>query len=232
MRMGLSATAAFATNYDCVASVVAACIACSPSAPRDRIFGEGQGPVPDADVPLAPILLGDAAGVGSLRSLLTRRSRHPGRLFACRLKARLRRFLRAWPQYAVERPGDRACGEDREPRAEPNGNSHDRYGPSWEIVHGAMSPRHTNPRRYFPRNGYWIVDRRLASPRSDREWACGRPRHPGAGFSLGRRATAHVQSGPLSCGRIRSFRNRNPPIAPAATITKSAGTLPSFRKAD
>jgi hypothetical protein len=108
MRMGLSATAAFATNHDCVASVVAACIACSPSAPRDRIFGEGQGPVPDADVPLAPVLVGDAARVGSLRSLLTRRSCHPGRLFACRLKARLRRFLRARPQYAVERPGDRA----------------------------------------------------------------------------------------------------------------------------
>lgn len=50
MRIGLSATAAFATNHDCVASAGALCIARSPSAPgRQDIRGRsgsrpGRGP--------------------------------------------------------------------------------------------------------------------------------------------------------------------------------------------
>jgi hypothetical protein len=50
------------------------------------------------------------------------------------------RHLRARPQRGVEQPGDPARGKDREPRAEPNGNRDDRYGPIWKMVHGAMSP--------------------------------------------------------------------------------------------
>jgi hypothetical protein len=123
--MGLSATAAFATNHDCVASVVAACIACSPSAPRDRIFGEGQGPVPDADVPLAPVLVGDAARVGSLRSLLTRRSCHPGRLTLAQVQpgpscSRSRpvwaAILRAHPQLSKQEPANSTSGDEDEER--------------------------------------------------------------------------------------------------------------------
>ena len=50
--MGLSATAAFATKQDCVASAGTLCIARSPSAPGDRIFGRGQRAVPNADASL------------------------------------------------------------------------------------------------------------------------------------------------------------------------------------
>lgn len=53
MRMGLSATAIFATNHDCVSSAKTLCIAGSPSAPGDRIFGRGQKAVPNADATAA-----------------------------------------------------------------------------------------------------------------------------------------------------------------------------------
>ena len=59
-KMGLSATAAFTTNHDCVASAGKLCIAPSPSAPGDRIFRCGQGAVLDADLPLGRI--GRASG--------------------------------------------------------------------------------------------------------------------------------------------------------------------------
>jgi hypothetical protein len=35
---------------------------------------------------------------------------------------------------------DRESRKKREPRAEPNGNRDDLQGPTWQIVHGAMSP--------------------------------------------------------------------------------------------
>ena len=60
MKMGLSATAAFTTNRDWVASAGKLCIALFPCAPGDRIFRCGQGAVLDADLPLGRI--GRASG--------------------------------------------------------------------------------------------------------------------------------------------------------------------------
>jgi hypothetical protein len=48
VRMGLSATATFTINHDCIASVARLFIACSPFAQGDRISGDGQQPVPEA----------------------------------------------------------------------------------------------------------------------------------------------------------------------------------------
>ena len=55
VRMGLSATAAFTKNQDCVVSTGTPFIACPfQFAPGDRIPGNGQWPVPEADTPLDP----------------------------------------------------------------------------------------------------------------------------------------------------------------------------------
>ena len=68
----------------------------------------------------------------------------PSRFSLRRLMFGRARRLRARSQYAVDQPGDPASVEDREPRAEPNDNRDDRYGPLWQTVHGAMSPRRTD----------------------------------------------------------------------------------------
>jgi hypothetical protein len=52
--MGLSATATFTANHDCIVPAARLSIASSSFAPRDRISCDGQHPVPDADIPLAP----------------------------------------------------------------------------------------------------------------------------------------------------------------------------------
>jgi hypothetical protein len=53
--MGLSATAAFTKNQDCVVSARRPFIACPfQFAPGDRIPGNGQSLVPEADIPLYP----------------------------------------------------------------------------------------------------------------------------------------------------------------------------------
>jgi hypothetical protein len=70
------------------------------------------------------------------------RSSDASRFVAGQVNSRQRRYLRARPKHAVEQPGERASGEDREPRTEPNGNRDWPQGPSWQAVHGIMSPRY------------------------------------------------------------------------------------------
>jgi hypothetical protein len=49
------------------------------------------------------------------------------------------------PLVAAQKPTNRASYQKREPRAAPNGNRENRFGPIWQIVHGVV-PRHTDAR--------------------------------------------------------------------------------------
>ena len=194
-----------------------------------------------ASHPTEPIPTGTANGrygaghnPPSLSSDLSARhpwSWKPSRFSVRRLNTRPALSFRARPQCAVEQPGDRASREEREHGAEPNGNRDDRYGPIWQTVHGAMSPVVlTKPS--FSRLGYWIVDGRSASPRSDREGL--RRRLPrtvpldGASRS-GSPPSAHLPTGMVSPGwrltrlRTRRFATESLPDHPREPIDEHRG---------